>query len=188
MVITAVTSSRQSKIRFRMALSVSGEELGCEKKPGKGGGGNNNTGPGGIQIRRLDPNSDQEPPLIGTINTGSCSFEGRVFTANGSGGGFKFSMRIAGAKPPKPEAIYSIPRGSGASYINVTGAGGPYSSKSGPAGYANGAIILGNPGVRSVAIAAARKAPVTAMAWNGAGDRLIVGDEAGDVVLVDFRE
>ena len=55
------------------------------------------------------------------------------------------------------------------------------------AGFANGAIVLGNPGVRSVAIAGARKAPVTALAWNAAGDRLIVGDEAGDVVLADFR-
>ena len=56
------------------------------------------------------------------------------------------------------------------------------------AGFANGALVLGNPGVRSVAISGARKAPVPAMAWNAAGDRLLVGDEAGEVVLVDFRE
>jgi hypothetical protein len=126
-----------------MAMSVTGEELKCEKKsPGKGGGENNNTGPGGIQIRRLDPNTEQQAPLVGTIRKGSCSFKGRRFSARGSGSGYRFTMRIAGAKPPKPEETYTIPRGSSASYIKVSGPGGPYSSQSGPAGYANGGVVI----------------------------------------------
>ena len=56
------------------------------------------------------------------------------------------------------------------------------------AGFANGAVILGQPGAaRSVTIAGAGGAALTALAWNGAGDRLLFGDEGGGVSLADFR-
>jgi WD40 repeat protein len=57
------------------------------------------------------------------------------------------------------------------------------------AGFGNGAVILGQPGApRSVTVAGARRGAVTALAWNGAGDRLIAGDETGETVLADFRD
>ena len=127
-----------------MSLSITGEALDCEKKSGKGGGGdNNNTGPAGIQIRKLNPDTAEEPPLVGAIKKGKCSFKRGGFSASGSGGGYEFTLRIAGArKPGKEPADYEIPRGSSASYLQVRGPGGPYSSQSGPAGFANGGVRI----------------------------------------------
>ena len=56
------------------------------------------------------------------------------------------------------------------------------------AGFANGAVILGYPGAqRAFTLSPARTAPVTALCWTGDGHRLLIGDEAGDVVLKDFN-
>ena len=72
---------------------------------------------GGIEIRR-STEQDPEPRLIGRITSGSCGFSGKAFKATGSGSGFKFAMRIGGAKR---SGLYHIPFGSKATYVKITG-------------------------------------------------------------------
>jgi WD40 repeat protein len=55
------------------------------------------------------------------------------------------------------------------------------------AAFANGAVTLCAPQIRSVGIIGPGKGPVTTLVWNASGDRLLIGDEAGDVMLGDFR-
>jgi WD40 repeat protein len=55
------------------------------------------------------------------------------------------------------------------------------------AGFANGAVILGQPGMlRTVPLAMPAGAPITALCWNGSGERLLMGDEGGRVILSDL--
>ena len=57
----------------------------------------------GLQVRELLPIDEgpaQEPRLLGTIKTGKCKFTGGGFSATGKGGGFRFTLRIAGARKP----------------------------------------------------------------------------------------
>ena len=128
--------------RASMAVKIVGEKLECDdaKKPGGGGGGGGGGGPG-LQVRELLPLDEgpaQEPRLLGTIKTGKCKFTGGGFSATGKGGGFRFTLRIAGARKP---GLYDIVRGSNSTYLTVTGAGGPYRS-SGPTGIANGGVVI----------------------------------------------
>ncbi len=56
------------------------------------------------------------------------------------------------------------------------------------AGFENGAVIIGQPDApRAVSIVEADTSPVTSIVWNAAGDRMLTGNEAGKVVLADFR-
>jgi len=56
------------------------------------------------------------------------------------------------------------------------------------AGFDNGAVILGQPGMlRTVTVVPGGGAPITALCWNARGDRLLAGDEAGRLVLGDFQ-
>lgn len=56
------------------------------------------------------------------------------------------------------------------------------------AGFANGAVVLGHPGTpRTMNMMLRGGVPVTALCWNGTGDRLFIGDEAGGLALSDFR-
>jgi uncharacterized delta-60 repeat protein len=85
--------------------------------PGSGGGGGSAKGPPGLQIRSLDDNSS----LLGTISQGVCQFGGGNFTATGSGGGYRFSMRIAGATDP---GEFEIPNNNTSTYVKVAAGGG----------------------------------------------------------------
>jgi hypothetical protein len=131
--------------RSGMALNVIGEKLECDDEKGSkspGGGGGGGGGRGGLQIRQLDPTETgvpKEPELVGTITTGKCSFTGRGFRAQGKGGGYRFTLRLPGVRRP---GQYQIPRGSDASYLQVTGRGGPYSSNGGPTGQGNGGVVI----------------------------------------------
>lgn len=56
------------------------------------------------------------------------------------------------------------------------------------AGYANGAVIMGQAGShRSSAVLPAGNAPISSLCWAQAGDILLIGDEAGRVTFGDFR-
>jgi hypothetical protein len=97
----------------------------CQPKPPTGGGGGGGGGAGGggpgLQVRGLTDGS----PVLGTINTGTCSFTGTAFRALGSGGGYRFEMRIAGAKRP---GQYIIPNNNAATYVKVSSGGATYST------------------------------------------------------------
>jgi WD40 repeat protein len=56
------------------------------------------------------------------------------------------------------------------------------------AGFEDGNVLVGQPGsANTIGIIDASGSPVTCMAWNPDGDRLLVGTEAGVVHLADFR-
>ncbi len=56
------------------------------------------------------------------------------------------------------------------------------------AGFEDGSVIVGQPGsVNTIGILDPTGSPVTAMAWNPDGDRLLIGNEAGVVHFADFR-
>jgi WD40 repeat protein len=57
------------------------------------------------------------------------------------------------------------------------------------AGFANGAVILGQPGgQRAFPLILGPGTPITTLCWDPNGNRLLVGDESGGVALMDFRE
>jgi len=56
------------------------------------------------------------------------------------------------------------------------------------AGFDDGSVLVGQPGsANTIGIVDANGSPVTALAWNPDGDRLLIGNEAGAVQLADFR-
>lgn len=56
------------------------------------------------------------------------------------------------------------------------------------AGFEDGSVIVGQPGsVNTIGIIQANGSPVTTLAWNPDGDRLLCGNEGGAVHLADFR-
>ncbi|MCC6912801.1 MAG: WD40 repeat domain-containing protein [Rhodospirillaceae bacterium] len=56
------------------------------------------------------------------------------------------------------------------------------------AGFEDGSVLVGQPGsVNTIGILDPTGSPVTAMAWNPDGDRLLIGNEAGAVHFADFR-
>jgi uncharacterized delta-60 repeat protein len=118
----------------------------CKAKPnqptGGGGGGGGSGGPG-LQIRALTGDS----PIIGTITSGSCSFAGGGFKAVGSGSGYRFAMRIAGAKRP---GQYIIPNNNTATYVNVSRGGATYST------VGRNTEVLGTTGPRNAGAAVIR--------------------------------
>ena len=112
------------------SITVTGVALDqvCPKKPrpdGGGGGTKKGGGGPGLELRKL---VDGEPPLLGRITTGTCSFTGTTFVAHGSGSGYRFEMRIAGARRP---GIYTIPLGYGSTYVRVKGNAGSWTTQTG---------------------------------------------------------
>jgi hypothetical protein len=105
------------------------------KKPpgGGGGGGGGSGGGGGLEVRGLGGNL----PLLGRITSGSCSFVGQGFRAIGSGSGYRFEMRIAGAKKP---GQYIIPNSDAGTYVKLRSGGTTYSTF-GP-GVSRGAAVI----------------------------------------------
>ncbi|MGE4064280.1 MAG: WD40 repeat domain-containing protein [Rhodospirillaceae bacterium] len=56
------------------------------------------------------------------------------------------------------------------------------------AGFEDGSVLVGQAGsANTIGIIDASGSPVTCLAWNPDGDRLLVGNEAGAVHLADFR-
>jgi hypothetical protein len=94
----------------------------CKGKPGQppGSGGGGGTGGPGLQVRSL-----QDASILGTITSGSCSFNGNGFRATGSGSGYRFTMIIANAKKP---GQYTIPNNNTATYVKVSQGGTTYST------------------------------------------------------------
>jgi hypothetical protein len=98
------------------------EEHCKRKRPG----GNAPSGPapgtsgGGLEIRDLNT------ALMGRISSGTCSVRGGTFVATGSGGGYRFLMRIQGATRP---GSYVIPIGSGSTFVQISGAAGLTSNR-----------------------------------------------------------
>ena len=85
--------------------------------PGRGG-----TGGGlGLEVHGLTADS----PLLGSITSGSCGFIGKGFRAVGSGGGYRFSMRIAGARRP---GQFTIPNNDSGTYVKLKSHGANYST------------------------------------------------------------
>jgi uncharacterized delta-60 repeat protein len=109
----------------------------CRKKPDTGGGGGSGGGTGGNGpgIKVFRTSSESGLTYLGSITTGSCRFSGGAFVARGSGGGFKMTLRVGGAKKP---GTYTIPYSSGSTYVTVNG----YSSKFGGRGAAGGAVKI----------------------------------------------
>jgi hypothetical protein len=106
-------------------VTVTSEKLedACKKQPARntGGGGGGGAGPGGLQIRALSDNAE----VLGTITTGTCSFTGGAFVARGAGSGWRFSMRVAGARSP---GRYDIPNNDAATYVKVSKGGQTFST------------------------------------------------------------
>ncbi len=118
----------------------------CKPKPNQptsGGGGGGGSGGPGLQIRALTDNS----PILGTISSGSCSFAGGGFQAVGSGSGYRFAMRITGAKKP---GQYIIPNNNTATYVQVRGGGTTYST------VGRNTTVLGETGPRNAGLAIIR--------------------------------
>lgn len=56
------------------------------------------------------------------------------------------------------------------------------------AGYEDGSVLVGQPGsANTIGIVDASGSPISCMAWNPDGDRLLIGNEAGAVHFADFR-
>ena len=56
------------------------------------------------------------------------------------------------------------------------------------AGFEDGSVLVGQPGsTNTIGIIDASGSPITCMAWNPDGDRLLIGNEAGAVHFADFR-
>jgi hypothetical protein len=86
-------------------------------------------------------------PVLGTINSGTCSFTGTAFRALGSGGGYRFEMRIAGAKQP---GQYIIPNNNASTYVKVSAGGTTYST------IGRNTTVLGVTGPRNAGLAVIR--------------------------------
>jgi hypothetical protein len=99
------------------------EECKKDKTPptsGGGGGGAGTSGPG-LEVRGLTEGS----PLLGRITSCSGSFTGTAFVAKGSGSGYRFEMRIAGALR---QGAFEIPNNDSKSYVKLRTSGKTYST------------------------------------------------------------
>jgi hypothetical protein len=129
------------------SIEVTGEKLDCKKddeSPDSGGGGGGGTGKGpGLEVRSLAGGSE----LLGRITSGSCGFIGNGFRAKGTGSGYRFEMRIAGARRP---GQFTIPNNDSGTYVKVSSGGGTYST------LGRNTEVLGTTGPRVAGVAIIR--------------------------------
>lgn len=112
------------------------------KEPSSGGGGRGG-GPG-LEVRGLTSGS----PILGRITSGSCGFVGKGFRAVGSGSGYRFEMRITGARRP---GQYTIPNNNSATYVKLRSGGKSYST------IGRNTTVLGVTGPRDAGLAIIQK-------------------------------